>query len=447
MIDLNALARSVRGQVIRPADAGYGEARRANNLMIDRRPSVIVRPLDTADVAAAVRWAAGAGLPISIRGGGHSVAGHSVGEGALMIDLANLRTVTVDLDGCVADVGGGAKLEDLDRATVAHGLAAPSGTYADTGVGGLVLGGGISYLIGSRGYACDALVGAELVTADGTIVDIDAEREPELLWALRGGGGNFGVVTRFRMALAPLTNVYAGTMTFVGPRVPELTPLMFDVLENAPDELMLAAVIGWDASRTPAFKLFAAWTGDPQAGEATFAPFRARSDLVDDGIGPMSYLDLQLLADRGGPRHRQYWKGHFVRAVTPELLGSIDAAHADAPLSSFVLIEEIHGEAQRIPDGSAAFGARAAPANISAIASWDDPADDEARIAWARTSAARWEPFSLQGGGYVNYSAADETASRVEQAYGAERFARLRAVKRRVDPENRFRFNANIPPA
>jgi FAD/FMN-containing dehydrogenase len=161
----------------------------------------------------------------------------------------------------------------------------------------------------------------------------------------------------------------------------------------------------------------------------------------------MSYLDLQLLADRGGPRHRQYWKGHFVRAVTPELLAAIDAAHADAPLTGFVLIEEIHGEAKRIPDDSAAFGARAAQANISAIAGWDDPADDEAQITWARASAARWEPFSLLGGGYVNYSPADETASRVEQAYGAERFARLRAVKRRVDPENRFRFNANIPPA
>jgi FAD/FMN-containing dehydrogenase len=167
MIDLDALARSVRGQVIRPADAGYDEARRTNNLMIDRRPTVIARPLDTADVAAAVRWAAGAGLPVSIRGGGHSVAGHSVGEAALMIDLANLRTVTVDPIGRVADVGGGSKLEDLDRATVAHGLAAPSGTYADTGVGGIVLGGGISYLIGTRGFACDALVGAELVPTGG----------------------------------------------------------------------------------------------------------------------------------------------------------------------------------------------------------------------------------------------------------------------------------------
>ena len=414
--------------------------------MLDRRPVAIVRPVDAMDVAAAVRCAADADLPISVRGGGHSVAGHSVGDGALMIDLGNLRTVTVDPVNRVADVGGGSLLEDLDRATVPHGLAAASGTFADTGIGGLILGGGISYLLGTRGFACDALVGADLVIADGTLVEVDSEREPELLWALRGGGGNFGVVTRFRLELGPLTHVYGGTMTFTGPATRELLDLVVEVLDGAPDELMLAAGAGRNADGVAAFKLFGAWTGEPSRGERPFAPFRGRSDLVADEIRAMSYLDLQLLGERGGPRFRQYWKSVFVKAMEAPLLDEIVAARDGMSLPSFVLIEMIHGLARRIPEASAAFGARSAAANVAAIAAWEDPADDEAHVRWARESVARWEPFSLRGGGYLNYSTADETAARVERAFGPERFARLQAVKQRCDPDNRFRFNANIPP-
>jgi FAD/FMN-containing dehydrogenase len=196
-----------------------------------------------ADVSAAVRWAVDSDLPISVRCGGHSIAGHGVGNGSLMLDLARIKTVTVDLASRIADAGGGAKLEDLDQATTAHGLAAPSGTYADTGIGGIFLGGGISYLIGTRGFACDAMVGAELVTADGSIVEVDAVREPELLWALRGGGGNFGVVTRFRVALEPLGPVFGGRIRFAGPRMRELTEQVFDLQAAAPDELALDGVL------------------------------------------------------------------------------------------------------------------------------------------------------------------------------------------------------------
>jgi len=174
---------------------------------------------------------------------------------------------------------------------------------------------------------------------------------------------------------------------------------------------------------------------------------RRRPDVLLDGLGPLSYLDLQLLADRGGPAHREYGKAQFVDAITPGLIDAIDAAHEQISPGSAILMEPIHGRAHRIPAESAAFGAREAAANISAMASWDDPADDEAQIRWARESVTSWEPFSLRGGGYLNYSSADETASRIERAFGAERFGRLQAVKRRCDPDNRFRFNANIPPA
>ena len=448
MIDFDALAGAVRGPVIRPADTAYDDTRRTFNAMLDHRPAVIFQPVDSADVVAAVRWAVAAGLPISVRGGGHSVAGHGVGEGSLMLDLVLLRAVTVDPAARLASVGGGARLEDLDRATTALGLAAPSGTYADTGVGGIVLGGGLNYLMGSRGFACDALVGAELVTGDGSIVEVDAERDPELLWALRGGGGNFGVVTRFTLALAPLTSVYGGRISFAGPRTRELTELLFESQSVAPDEMTMFGALWRDpADGSPGATYFVGWTGEPAAGEAALAPLRRRPDVLADGLGPMSYLDLQLLFERGGPTLREYWKSQFVGAITPGLLDAIEAAHEAVPTDSIVLIEPIHGMAHRIPAESAAFGAREAVANVAALASWTDAADDESRIRWARESVASWEPFSLRGGGYLNYSAADETPTRVERSFGSERFARLRAVKLRCDPENRFRFNANILPA
>jgi FAD/FMN-containing dehydrogenase len=446
MSDLEALARSLRGPVIRPADAAYDETRRTFNAMLDRRPAVIAQPLDAADVSTAVRWAAEADLPISIRCGGHSVAGHGVGTDSLMLDLAKLRTVTVDPASRVADAGGGARLEDLDRATTAHGLAAPSGTYADTGIGGLTLGGGISYLLGAAGFACDALVAAEIVTADGAIHLVDDDRDPELLWALRGGGGNFGVVTRFRFALTPMQSVYGGRITFAGGAAREIVELLFELREAAPDELTVQAVLGRNESGGLGALVIGAWIGAADQGEAMFHPFRRRSDVVVDDLGPMSYLALQSLGARMGSAYRHYWKGHFVRDGSPGLVDAVTAAHDAGTSAGGILIETIHGMAHRIPDQHAAFGARSAVANVSALGIWNDPAEDDRHVSWVRETAASLEPYSLRGGGYLNYAPADETAGRVERAFGGERFARLRAVKRRCDPDNRFRFNANIPP-
>jgi FAD/FMN-containing dehydrogenase len=442
------LERGVRGEFVRPDRARYDELRRTFNAMIDRRPWVIVRPVDVLDAAAAVRWAADHGLPISVRGGGHSVAGHSVGDAALMLDLGELRTVTVDPVARTAEVGGGALLEDLDRATTACGLAVPSGTFSTTGVGGLTLSGGISYLLGVGGFACDALVGAELITADGVIHQVDEVTDPDLLWALRGGGGNFGVVTRFRFALRPLETVVGGRITFRATAVPEILQRVFDVPRSDPDELTIQAVL---ARREDlgglAISILGAWVGDPAKAEAIWAPFKRRSDVAEDDIGPLSYLDLQAIGARMGSAFRHYWKGHFVADTPPALSDAIMAAHEAGTSLGGILIEPIHGQAHRIPDDSAAFGSRAAMANISALAIWERPEDDERHVAWARATAASLEAFSLRGGGYLNYAPSDETPGRVEQAFGAERFARLRGAKRRCDPDNLFRFNANIPPA
>ena len=445
---LDTLRGRLRGRVVGPADPDFDALRRTFNAMIDRRPAVIVRPVDTADVAMAVAWAGEHDLPISVRGGGHSVAGHGVGHDSLMVDLGEMRAVTVDAAAGTADAAGGALLEDLDRATTAVGLAAPTGTYLDTGVGGLTLAGGIGYLLGVAGFACDALVGAELVAADGRVIQVDATREPELLWALRGGGGNFGVVTRFRYALVPVEHVYGGRMRFAGPAVEDVLRLVFELqTADAPDALTLQAVVGLDAEHGPVGSVLGAWVGDPAEGPTVFGPFRELPGCFADEVGPSSYMAIQTMFDRMGPTFRHYWKGQFVSRVTPDLQAVILGEAATAPAASVILVEPIHGRAHRIPLSHSAFGGRKALANVSALGVCAEAADDAAVIEWARRTTDALEPFSLRGSGYLNYAPADETAKRVEQAFGRESFTRLQALKRRVDPHNRFRFNANIPPA
>jgi len=449
MIALDALAANVRGLVIQPGSEPYDQRRRTFNAMIDRRPAVIVVPLDTADVVAAVRWAGEQDLPISIRGGGHSVAGHSVGDGSLMLDLCELRSVAMDPRARTADVGGGALLEDLDRATTGHGLAAPSGTFYDTGVAGLTLTGGLSFLLGTAGFACDALIGAELVAADGVVTDVNAETDPELLWALRGGGGNFGVVTRLRFSLIPLSGVYGGSISYAPEETAAVLHRLFEVRERAADELTLQAFLSRkDGKGDVTIHLLAAWTGDPDDGPAVFRPFRVGLAVDEDDVRPRTYLELQAMNGRMGPTYRHYWKGQFVGEASPGLEDAILGSAAAATSAGGLLVEAIHGMAHRIPESHAAFGARAAIANVSALAIWEDPADDDRHIGWARATTDALAPYALRGGaGYLNYAPPDESATRVARAFGAERFVRLQSVKRRCDPDNRFRFNANIPPA
>jgi FAD/FMN-containing dehydrogenase len=442
------LRARVRGAVLVSGDPTFDERRRTFNAMLDRRPRVIVRPVDTADVVAAVTWAGTQDLPISIRGGGHSVAGHAVGPDSLMLDLANLRAVTVDAASRTAEAGGGALLEDLDRATTSEGLAAPSGTYLDTGVAGLTLTGGISYLLGAAGFACDALVGAEVVIADGQVLQVDERSDPELLWALRGGGGNFGVATKLRHALIPLHDVYAGRIRIAGDSVADALRLLFELqAEAASDQLTLQATVGHNPDMGVHGSIIGLWIGETEMGPRIFAPFRALRGIYLDTVGTMTYLAIQQEFDRMGPTYRHYWKGHFVRYVGAGLQATILDQAGRAPRDSVILVEPIHGFAHRVPESHAAFGSRGALANVSALGVWSDPADDAAVIGWARDTTATLEPFSLRGGGYLNYAPEDESGTRVRQAFGVESYARLQTVKRRVDPHNRFRFNANIPPA
>lgn len=450
VLDEGALAdldSRVRGSVLRPGAALYDEARRTFNGMIDRHPAAIVRPRDAADVAAAVVWAGERGLPVAVRGGGHSVAGHSVADDALLVDLSQLRAVLVDPVAGRASADGGCQWIDVDAATQAHGLAVPGGTFGDTGIGGLTLGGGIGYLMGSFGLTCDNLVGAELVTADGTIHEVDQTTEPELLWGLRGGGGNFGVVTRFDYRLHPVGEMYGGTIHYAASDTVAALRLVRDVQTAAPDELVCMLLLAVRGSGGPVVEVVVAFNGPAAAGEALVRPLRERIPVVHDGIGPISYQGLQAVNVQVPFGVRHYWKGHFVRELSDEVIDlTARTFRAHEGLTGGILIELIHGVARRTPGDSAAFGQRAAAANLSAIGAWRDPAEDARQMAWVRGYADALLPHSLTGAGYLNYATPDEPAERVRAAFGAERFARLAALKRRYDPENRFRFNANIPP-
>lgn len=445
--DLEVLLRTkVRGLVLTPSDVGYSTARTPFNGMAPGMPVAIVRPVDLDDVVAAVRAAVQAGLPIGVRGGGHSVAGHSTPDSGVLVDLSGWRGADVDPSARTADALGGSRLMDLDAATTAFGLAAPSGTYVDTGIGGLTLSGGISYLVASEGFACDSLIGAQLVTASGAVVEVGEDREPELLWALRGGGGNFGVVTRFRYRLTPVPVIYGGRLRFRGDGVLQMVERALELDRDAPDELSLQVVTWRSEEASVGATVLVAWRGDAASGERALGSLTSSPGLYEHDVHPTTWMQLQAQNTPMPFGLRNYWKGHLLRE-TPAALAEVmvDAAMRSSP-GDIVLAELIHGQAHRIPASSAAFGGRRAIANVTAIAHWEDAGQDAEHIAWARSTAASLEPWSLRGGGYLNYAEVDQSAARVAAAFEPEAFTRLQEVKRRYDPGNHFRFNGNIPP-
>ncbi|MDL2334447.1 MAG: FAD-binding protein [Chloroflexota bacterium] len=442
---LDLRARS-RGEVLEPKDEGYETARAAYNALATGKPACILRPAGLRDIVAAVRWAAEVDLPVGVRGGGHSVAGHSSPEGALLIDLSHWRGAVVDPVAQTADALGGSRLMDLDAATAAHTLAAPSGTFIDTGIGGLTLTGGISWILSSQGFACDALVGAQLVTVDGHVIDVDEDHEPELLWGLRGGGGNFGIVTHLRYALTAVPRMYGGAMRYRGDGIRDVILRVLEIESTAPDELVMAIVAWRGEDGSPGISVNFAWRGDPDAGAAAVRSLTRHPALFESDVKAMSWLQQQAQYEPIPFGLRQYWKGHLAGRVDDSLADALVAAASDAGGSSFCLVELIHGMAHRIPQESAAFGGRAAVANVTALAIWNEARDDEREIAWARRFADSVAHLSLRGGGYLNYPEMDQSAARVAAAFPPESWERLRQLKLRLDPSNRLRFNANIPP-
>jgi FAD/FMN-containing dehydrogenase len=443
---VDELRRSLAGAVLTPGDGEYDAARRCFNALVDRRPAVIVRCAGPGDVAAAFDYARSHGLEVAVRGGGHNPAGHCVGDGVLVIDLAQLRAVEVDGEAQIARAGGGSTWLDFDPATQASGLVTPGGVVGSTGVCGLTLGGGIGHLTAQFGLTCDSLVGAELVTPDGAVIRASEDENAELLWGLRGAGGNFGVATRLEFRLYPLERVVGGALAYSGPGVGDALRRFRDVAAGSPPDLSLQASLSTDDAAAPTLVVLPCYTGSEPDPEALRA-LRSAPGLVEDGVGPHSFLEQQRVVDSAYGENRHYWKGHFVRELPDELIDElVDRMAALGRPPGGILIESLHGAPKDADPSRGAVGFRQAAFNVSAQAVWLDPALDEESIGWARETAAVLEPWSL-GGGYVNYMQADEPVERVRAAFGAEAFDRLQALKRRYDPQNVLRRNQNISPA
>ncbi len=451
------LTESFAGRVLTPGDGGYEEARRVWNGSIDKRPGAIVRPTGVADVIAAVRFAREHGLLVAVRGGGHSVAGHSTCDGGLVIDLGAMKGIRVDPSARRAHVQPGVVWSELDRETQAFGLATTGGLVGSTGVAGFTLGGGLGWLQRRYGLACDNLVSADVVLADGSFVRASVEDEPDLLWALRGGGGNFGIVTSFELALHPVgPRVMAGMLLFPAGRGAELITAFRDLRDTAPDELMLGLVLRLapaapflpeEVHGRPVVGIAAIHCGGLEDGERAIRPIRSVAEPVADLVEPRPYVQMQTMQDASwGPGYRNYWKAEFLREL-PDPAIDVLLEHLDgitSPLSDFKFAY-LGGAVGRVPEEATAFGHRDAFTILNVNARWSDATEDDRHVAWTRSLWQAMQPFSA-GGTYTNFTSEDD-ADRVEGSFGSEKYARLAELKRRYDPTNLFRLNQNIVPA
>ena len=443
---LAELNRALAGQAIGPADPAYDAARVCYNAAVERRPAVIVLCRGAGDVATAFDFARTQRLEVAVRGGGHNPAGHCVVDDGLVIDLSRMRRVDVDAETRVARAEGGSTWLDFDGATQAVGLVTPGGIVGSTGVCGLTLGGGIGHLTAQHGLTCDNLVGAELVTPDGSLVRASSDENPELLWGLRGAGGNFGVATWLEFRLHPLETVVGGRLTYTGPGVRDELRRFRDLVATSPGDFSCQAVISLAESLEPVLIIAPCYTGSA-ADPAELQALRAEPGLVEDGVRRRPFVEQQALFDAPYGENRHYWKGHFVRELPDDLIDELlERIVALDRVPGDILIESLHGAPKDEDAPAGALGFRRAAFNVSAMATWPDAAFDEQHIAWARETAAAIEPWSLAGGGYVNYMQADEPIERVRAAFGDETFERLRALKRRYDPANVLRRNQNVPP-
>ena len=453
--DRARLASEVRGRIIEPDDAEFHAARAVWNARFDRRPAAIVRCMDASDVAATLRYARERDQLVAVRGGGHDYAGNSVCEGGIQIDLSALDTVTVDASARRARVGAGVTWGVFDAATQAHGLATPGGTVSSVGVGGFTLGGGEGWLTRKHGLACDNLVGAEVVTAAGEVVRASHDENPDLFWALRGGGGNFGVVTSFEYELHEVgPEILAGQVLYPFERAPEMMRLYRDHFEDAPDELNCFFFI----LRIPPIDVFPeafhgklavdfvlAFAGPLDEGQRHMAPFRELGDPILDVVMPQPYVALQQAFDAGMAKgSRWYSRSHQFEELSDEAIDTL-VAHIEPFPGEFttVYLGAGGGAVGRRSVDATAYPHRSWAHELHAFPGWSDPAQDEAIMAWARRLHDAMTPFA-SGGVYVNLLGEDEGA-RVRAAYGPN-YDRLARIKAEWDPDNVFRQNHNVVP-
>jgi FAD/FMN-containing dehydrogenase len=458
--DLARLRQRFEGQVLLPEEPGYHEARQVWNAMVDRRPAVIARCISPTDVAAAVGFARAHDLELGVRCGGHSVLGISVPDGGLMVDLTPLRVVRVDPDRRRAWVAGGALLGDLDRAAQPFGLATTAGNVSHTGVGGLTLGGGMGWLARRFGLACDNVARFQLVTADGEVLHASRSENADLAWGLRGGGGNFGVVTEFEFALHQVGTAALLVDLFYTPQdAPAALRRWRELLAEAPRQATLTAWAGTTGAfpflppklhGRPMASVGYVWVGDPDQGRGLLQALRRGAPPLAERIQELSYLELQRIDD-AAHRHgvRRYWKGHFLRELGDDAIDAFLArgdtdGRGDPALLPYASLQSYGGAVADVGDDETAFGHRDALVEFVAVANWTDPAEDQPRMAAARRYARAVEPFA--SGVYVN-ALGDEGQAGIQRAYGTGKLARLAALKDRYDPGNVFHLNHNIRPS
>ena len=436
------------GAVITPDQAGYDEARTIHNGHIDRRPALIVRARTTDDVVAALAFARDTGLEVSVRGGGHNVAGRAVTDGGVMISLADMREVTVDPERSTATAQGGATWADFNTATGEHGLAVTGGLISTTGIAGYTLGGGLGWLMSKYGLAADNLASVELVTASGEVLQVYEASEPDLFWALRGGGGNFGVATSFTFHVHPVSQITGGLIAHAFDDAAELLRFYRDAVAGLSDDMSVFAglVHAPDGSGGKLAVLAVFHLGDAETAERELAPFKSFGSPVVVDVGPMPYAVMNTLLDEGYPAGAlNYWLSSFVDELTDAFIDTAVEQFASTPSPmNAILFEHFHGAVTRIGPTETAVPHRTPGWNILIPTEWLDPAETDANIAWTRETFAALRPH-FASRRWLNYLGDDQADDAIRDAYGPN-YERLREVKRKYDPDNVFHLNHNIAP-
>ena len=445
---IDRLRRGFRGPLVTPSDRDYDAARRVWNAMIDKRPALIARCSGTDDVVAAVRFARDNSLHVAVRGGGHNVAGNATCDDGIVIDLASMKHVAVDASSRIARAAGGVVWGEYDRETQKHGLASPGGAISTTGIAGLTLGGGFGWLSRSWGLACDNLVSAEVVTADGEVLAASADDHADLFWGLRGGGGNFGIVTNFEYRLRPLGELYAGLLLYPRSVASSFLRAYAEMTAHAPDEESSMAAFLCGPDGTPLVGVFYVFRGSAEDGARLLSGLRAIGTPILDDVSKKPYTLVQQAFDEAlPPGKRNYWKSNFLSKLDDKCIDTLvaQANRASSPLCIIGIEHMAGGAVARVGSDDTAFAHRDAGYNLLVLGRNDDPAGDSATVAWARETWTAAQPFST-GQVYVNYMTHDE-GDRIRQAYSPAHHARLLTLKRKYDPGNLFRLNQNIDPA
>jgi FAD/FMN-containing dehydrogenase len=440
------LSTRFSGVLLRPNESGYDEARKIHNGMIDRKPAIIARCLGAADIVDAVKFARANSLELSVRGGGHNVAGRAVCDGGLMVDLSLAKGVDVDPAGRTARAQGGVTWREFNRETQLHGLATTGGVVSTTGIAGLTLGGGVGWLMAKYGLATDNLISAEVITASGDVLRADESENADLFWALRGGGGNFGVVSSFEYRLHPVGPVTSGLIAYPIGEARNVLKFFREVTSALPDDLTVFAGLLHAPDGAQIAVLVVCHCGSRDEAEAALGPVKAFGSPLMNTIGPATYEATNMMLDGGFPRGAlNYWKSSFIRELSDQAVDTMVArfAQCPSPMSAMVL-EHIHGAATRVGISDTAFPHRREGYQVVIVSEWTDPANNNPNIVWARESYDAMRPY-FSSARYVNYLGDDEGDDAVEAAYGPN-YPRLRTLKRKYDPTNLFRLNQNIRP-